>query len=64
MMQTDEGLQEAPIVSRLAQAFDDEKVAQLLATALAKDGQATARLARIFDTIAPDDGTQAARPDA
>src|SRR6185436_2589708 len=55
IMQTDEGMQETPIVTRLAQSFDDEKVAELLATALSKDGKATARLARIFDTIAPDD---------
>jgi hypothetical protein len=54
IMQTDEGLQEAPIVNRIAEAFDDEKVAELLATALARDGKATKRLARIFDTIAPD----------
>ena len=54
IMQTDEGMQETPMVSRLAQSFDDEKVAGLLATALSKDGKATARLARIFDTIAPD----------
>jgi len=54
IMQTDEGLQESPIVGKIAQSFDDEKVAELLATALSKDGKATARLARIFDTIAPD----------
>jgi HEAT repeat protein len=54
IMQSDEGLQEKPIVSTIAQSFDDEKVAELLATALSKDGRATARLARIFDTIAPD----------
>ena len=54
IMQSDEGLQEKPIVSTIAQSFDDEKVAELLATALSKDGKATARLARIFDTIAPD----------
>src|SRR5215216_2358238 len=40
MMQTDEGLQETPIIGRLAQSFDDEKVAELLATALSKDGKA------------------------
>jgi hypothetical protein len=38
----------------LADAFDDFKVAQLLATTLAIDGQATDRLANVFDTIAPD----------
>ena len=54
IMQTDEGLQETPILGKIAQSFDDDKVAQLLATALSRDGKATARLARIFDTIAPD----------
>src|SRR5919106_2760280 len=44
-----------PIVSRIAASFDDDKVAQLLATALAREGKATARLAQVFDTIAPDD---------
>ena len=43
------------IVKGLAGAFDDVKVAQLLATALAIDGQASDRLATIFNTIAPDD---------
>ena len=33
----------------------DYKVAQLLATTLAIDGQATDRLAGVFDTIAPDE---------
>ena len=55
MMQTDEGATDSPVVSALASAFDDEKVAHLLATALAKDGRASARLAQVFDTIAPDD---------
>ena len=55
IMQTDEGLQETPILDKIAQSFDDDKVADLLATALARDGRATARLARIFDTIAPDE---------
>jgi hypothetical protein len=44
----------APVVAGIAAAFDDVKVAQLLATALALDGQASDRLATIFDTIAPD----------
>ncbi|MBI4265923.1 MAG: HEAT repeat domain-containing protein [Acidobacteria bacterium] len=55
MMQTDEGLQETPIVNAIAASFDDGKVAELLATALARDGRASARLAQVFDTIAPDD---------
>jgi len=43
------------IVRGLASAFDDTKVAQLLATALALDGTASDRLATIFNTIAPDE---------
>lgn len=39
----------------LAEAFDDFKVAQLLATTLAIDGQASDRLAGVFDTIASDE---------
>ena len=54
MMQADEGMQETPLITRIAAAFDDDKVAQLLATALARDGKASARLAQVFDTIAPD----------
>jgi len=45
----------AQIVTGLASAFDDAKVAQLLATALALDGRASDRLATIFNTIAPDE---------
>jgi hypothetical protein len=54
MMQHDQSPQESPMVDRIAAAFDDAKVAQLLATALARDRKATARLAQVFDTIAPD----------
>ena len=43
------------MVARRAAAFDDSTVAQLLATALSRDGKATARLAQVFDTIAPDE---------
>ncbi len=43
------------VVRGVASAFDDTKVAQLLATALALDGQASDRLATIFNTIAPDE---------
>ena len=42
------------VAQRLSGAFDDAKVAQLLATALTKEGQASGRLAQVFDTIAPD----------
>jgi HEAT repeat protein len=43
------------IVGGMAAAFDDAKVAQLLATALALEGRASDRLATIFNTIAPDE---------
>src|SRR2546423_1470873 len=43
------------VVRGMAAAFDDVKVAQLLATALALDGRASDRLATIFNTIAPDE---------
>jgi hypothetical protein len=48
-------VQDTPLVARLASAFDDQKVAELLATALSRDGKASARLAQVFDTIAPDE---------
>lgn len=41
-------------VAELAAAFDDDQVAQLLATTLALDGQATPRLEQVFETLAPD----------
>jgi HEAT repeat protein len=49
------GATAADIKSGLVAGFDDFKVAQLLATTLAIDGQATGRLAGVFDTIAPDE---------
>lgn len=55
MMQIDEGVHDTPMLAKLAGAFDDEKVAHMLATALSRDGKATARLAQVFDTIAPDE---------
>ena len=55
MMQTgDDPTAAIPLVSGLAAAFDDSKVAQLLATSLALEGKASDRLATIFNTIAPD----------
>lgn len=42
------------IVKGLRGALDDSKVANLLARALAVEGRATARLADVFNTIAPD----------
>ena len=55
MMQMDDGAHDTPLVQSITAAFDDEKVAQLLAAALSRDGKATARLAQVFDTIAPDE---------
>jgi HEAT repeat protein len=46
------------VIKGVTGAFDDVKVAQLLATALALDGQASDRLATIFNTIAPDEERQ------
>ena len=50
----DPGAGGAGVVTGIVNAFDDVKVAQLLATTLAIDGQASQRLAEVFDTIAPD----------
>ncbi|MCC7416862.1 MAG: HEAT repeat domain-containing protein [Acidobacteria bacterium] len=55
MMQGEDAEGGVAVVGGLAAAFDDGKVAQLLATALALDGQASDRLATIFNTIAPDE---------
>ena len=50
--QRDEG--DEDVVRGLGEAFDEEQVAQLLATTLALDGKASERLAEVFDTIVPD----------
>ncbi len=56
VMQTEEHAGDRlAVVHGMAAAFDDAKVAQLLATSLALDGQASDRLATIFNTIAPDE---------
>jgi HEAT repeat protein len=55
LMQSEDSAQEIPIVARLASTFDDDTVAQMLATAMSRDGKATERLAQVFDTIAPDE---------
>ncbi len=44
-----------PVVRGLTDAFDDDMVAGMLATVLSRDGKASARLAAVFDTIAPDE---------
>ena len=55
MMQSEDDPADAvQVVRGLGAAFDDGKVAHLLAMALAADGQASAKLAEVFDTIAPD----------
>ena len=56
MMRADQGddIRNA-VVRGMADSFDDDQVAQLLATTLALDGKATERLAEVFDTIVPDD---------
>jgi HEAT repeat protein len=47
------------VVAGVVQAMDDNRVAQLLATTLAIEGQASARLATVFNTIATDDDRRA-----
>jgi hypothetical protein len=54
LMQTEESAAGTQVVQAIAESFDDQKVAELLATALSRDGMASARLAQVFDTIAPD----------
>ena len=55
MMQAeDDPTDSVQVVRELRAVFDDTKVARLLATALAADGQASTRLAQVFNTIAPD----------
>jgi HEAT repeat protein len=49
-----EAADSAVLLTGIVDAFDDAKVAQLLATTLAIEGQASQRLATVFDTIAPD----------
>ncbi len=55
VMQSADDPGSVPAIAMMGAAFDDVKVAQLLATALALDGQASDRLATIFNTIAPDE---------
>ncbi len=55
MQAEDQPQEQVAVVRGMAAAFDDVKVARLLATALALDGQASDRLATIFNTIAPDE---------
>jgi hypothetical protein len=55
VMQTQEDpVDQVAVVKGMTAAFDDVRVAQLLSTALALEGQASDRLATILNTIAPD----------
>ena len=47
------------VVAGIIDAMDDDRVAQLLATTLAIEGQASERLAAVFNTIATDDERKA-----
>lgn len=47
------------VVAGVVEAMDDNRIAQLLATTLAIEGQASARLATVFNTIATDDDRKA-----
>ena len=47
------------VVAGIIDAMDDNRVAQLLATTLAIEGQASERLATVFNTIATDDERKA-----
>jgi HEAT repeat protein len=55
VLQSQDDSNAVPVIGAVSAAFDDVKVAQLLATAMALDGQASDRLATIFNTIAPDE---------
>jgi HEAT repeat protein len=46
--------QGVPLVGALKQSFDDQQVALLVARALSSPGHTTQRLARVLDTLAPD----------
>ena len=44
-----------PLVAALKKSFDDQQIALLLARALSSPGHATNRLAKVLDTLAPDE---------
>jgi hypothetical protein len=55
MMRTFDGRpDETSVMAQIASNLEDVHASELLARALSKDGQATDRLAQVFDTIAPD----------
>jgi HEAT repeat protein len=55
LLQEEHAEEGIPIVAALKQSFDDQQVALLLARALSSPGHATNRLARVLDTLAPDE---------
>ncbi|HYE88796.1 MAG TPA: HEAT repeat domain-containing protein, partial [Vicinamibacterales bacterium] len=55
LLQEEHAAEGLPIISALKQSFDDQQVALLLARALSSPGHATNRLARVLDTLAPDE---------
>jgi hypothetical protein len=55
LLQDETGDAGIPIVAALKQSFDDQQVALLLARALSSPGHAAGRLAKVLDTLAPDD---------
>jgi RNase P/RNase MRP subunit POP5 len=55
LLQEEQAGQGIPIVHAIKQSFDDQQVALLLARALSSPGQTTGRLARVLDTLAPDE---------
>jgi len=55
LLQEDHAAEGIPIVAALKQSFDDQQVALLLARALSSPGHATDRIAKVLDTLAPDE---------
>jgi HEAT repeat protein len=55
LLQDEQAGEGIPIVAALKQSFDDQQVALLLARALSSPGHATNRLAKVLDTLAPDE---------
>ncbi|MBI2833759.1 MAG: HEAT repeat domain-containing protein [Acidobacteria bacterium] len=55
MLRAEDREDDGTLLRQIAATFDEEKVAQLLATVLAMQGQASVRLADVFETLAPDE---------
>jgi hypothetical protein len=62
MMQTEESAPDGAIAKTIASSFDDDTVAGLLATALARDGRASARRAQIVSIADVFDALRSNRP--